>query len=82
MRLALFFCQGENRRETWQKSGKVEGRCKTPASSVGDDARIVPRYITYLLASSAAHPRLRADGMALQTLCNVCSDKQGFSTAG
>ena len=33
--------------ETWQKSSKVEGAdCKTLASSVGDDARIVPRYIT------------------------------------
>ena len=34
--------------------------------------------------SFAAYPALRADDehRPLQTLCNVCSDKQGFSTAG
>ena len=47
MRLALFFCpKARTGGETWQKSSKVEGRLQNPASSVGDDARIVPRYIT------------------------------------
>ena len=87
MRLALFFCpKARTGGETWQKSSKVEGRLQTPGKFCRGRCSHRPavHYPICSPQSFGAYPALRADDehRPLQTLCNVCSDKQGFSTAG